>query len=263
MFPVDNEYTREKIVKKFIYELNRPENRRKKAKYVRDIFDSVSPAYDRMNTIMSLGMHGYWRKNSIKLLEISSGERVLDVCCGTADFAIDISRKVGPKGRVVATDFSEGMLSIGIDKIRADPLCNGNISPGRADTMHLPFKSESFDVVTVAYGMRNLANLETGLAEIFRVLRKGGRYGCLDLATPTMPGYSNLYHFYFFRMVPYVGKLVSGSKDPYAYLPNSLRTFIKPDDLKALMEKVGFCKVRYKKYAAGAVALHIGEKPKH
>lgn len=247
-------------MKKFIYELNRPENRERKAKYVQEIFDSVSPAYDRMNTIMSLGLHKFWRKYSIKLLKIASGERVLDGCCGTADFAIDISQKVGPRGRVIASDFSEGMLMKGVEKIRANPLCNGNILPTRADTMRLPFKDESFDVVTVAYGMRNLANLETGLEEILRVLKKGGRYGCLDLGTPTMPGYSNLYHFYFFQMVPYIGKLVSGSPDPYAYLPNSLRTFLLPEELKTLMEKVGFKNVSYKKFAGGAVAFHIGEK---
>jgi demethylmenaquinone methyltransferase/2-methoxy-6-polyprenyl-1,4-benzoquinol methylase len=248
-------------VKKFIYELNRPENREQKAKYVQEIFDSAAPAYDLMNTVISFGMHKFWRKYSIKLLKITSGEKVLDGCCGTADFAMDLSQKVGPKGKVIATDFSEGMLLKGVEKIRANPLCNGNILPSRADTMRLPFKSESFDAVTVAYGMRNLGNLETGLEEILRVLKKGGRYGCLDLATPTIKGYSNLYHFYFFQMVPYMGKLISGNKDPYAYLPNSLRTFLRPDDLKALMEKVGFAKVRYKKFAGGAVAFHIGEKP--
>jgi demethylmenaquinone methyltransferase/2-methoxy-6-polyprenyl-1,4-benzoquinol methylase len=173
---------------------------------------------------------------------------------------MEMAKMVGPGGKVVATDFSEQMLLRGVEKIRSDPSVNGNIKPARADTMSLPFKNDSFNVVTVAYGMRNLGNLKKGLEEILRVLKTGGRFGCLDLATPVLPVYSHLYHFYFFKMVPLIGKLVSRNKDPYAYLPESLRTFLEQEELKALMEEVGFVNVRYRNFAGGAVALHIGEK---
>jgi demethylmenaquinone methyltransferase/2-methoxy-6-polyprenyl-1,4-benzoquinol methylase len=247
-------------VRKFVYELNQAENHKQKAKYVEKIFDSAAPVYDLMNTVISLGLHKIWRKHSIEMLKISPGDRILDGCCGTADFAMEMVKKVGPTGKVFATDFSEQMLLKGVEKIRLSPSVNGNIKPARADTMHLPFKSNSFNAVTVAYGMRNLGNLENGLREIKRVLKKGGRFGCLDLATPVIPVYSHVYHFYFFKMVPLIGKLVSRNKDPYAYLPESLRTFLRQEDMKALMEEVGFVNVRYRNFAGGAVAFHIGEK---
>lgn len=247
-------------MKEFVYELNRAENHKQKAKYVETIFDSAAPVYDLMNKVISLGMHKLWLNDSINMLNISPGDTILDGCCGTADVAMELAKKVGPTGKVFASDFSEGMLLKGVEKISRDPSVNGNIRTARADTMYLPFKSDSFDAVTVAYGIRNLGNIEKGLREIRRVLKKGGRFGCLDLATPNIPVYSHLYHFYFFKMVPLIGKLVAGNRDPYAYLPESLRTFLVQEELKAKMEEVGFVNVRYKNFAGGAVAFHIGEK---
>jgi demethylmenaquinone methyltransferase/2-methoxy-6-polyprenyl-1,4-benzoquinol methylase len=247
-------------VRESIYELNKPENRKQKEKYVKDTFNSISSVYDRMNGLMSFGMHIYWRKYAVDELRIGPGERVLDGCCGTADFALESARKVGEKGRVVATDFSEGMLREGAEKIRKGVLSRKNTSPALADTMYLPFQSDCFDAVTVGCGIRNLSNLRQGLEEIHRVLKNGGRFGCLDLGRPTIPIYSSLYYLYFFKLVPLMGKLVFGDEEPYAYLPNSLKTFPKQEDLKAMIQEAGFKNVRYKNLAGGAMALHIGEK---
>ena len=247
-------------MEKFIYELNRPENRKKKEKYVRNIFDSISPVYDKMDSFLSFGLDKLWLRTAVKRLKISSGERVLDGCCGTGEFAIASADKVGPKGKVVATDFSGGMLLQGVEKIKANPGLNGNISHAMADTMCIPFQDESFDAVTVSYGIRNLSNIDQGLKEIWRVLKKGGRFGCLDLAAPKIPVYSTLYQVYFFKIVPYIGKFVASKMEPYSYLPHSLRTFPNRERLKAMMEKAGFRNVRYNDMAGGAIALHIGEK---
>ena len=247
-------------MKEFIKELNQPENRYQKEKYVKETFDSISDVYDLMNSLMSFGFHRFWRKYAVRELNISSGERVLDGCCGTADFAIESANKVGPKGKVIATDFSQNMLFEGVAKIRANNYTAVNTSLAAADTMYLPFKDESFDAVTVGCGIRNLSVLEQGLEEILRVLKKGGRFGCLDLGRPNIPIYSSLYYYYFFKIVPYMGKLVFGDKEPYKYLPNSLTTFPKQEDLKNMMLEAGFKGVRYKNLAGGAMALHIGEK---
>lgn len=247
-------------MKDFIYKLNRPENQDDKKEYVRNTFDSISPFYDLMNGLMSFGSHQYWPKYVVRKLKISSGERVLDVCCGTGDLARAVAAKVGREGKVFASDFSKGMLFKGAAKNRANSRNGNNILPATADTQELPFRSESFDAVTVAYGMRNLANLEQGLDEIYRVLKNGGRFGCLDLATPTIPIYSHLYHFYFFKVVPNMGKLVFGDKEPFSYLPNSVLTFPKQKEFKALMMKVGFRNTRYRNLAGETMVLHTGEK---
>jgi demethylmenaquinone methyltransferase/2-methoxy-6-polyprenyl-1,4-benzoquinol methylase len=214
---------------------------------VRDMFDRIAPVYDLMNRAMSLGLDVRWRRMTARGA-VRPGDRVLDVCCGTGDLAL-AGREAG--GDVTGLDFSERMLARARRKSDA-------IEWVRGDATALPFSDEAFDAVTVGFGVRNLEDMESGLRELARVLRPGGRLGCLEITRPRgilRP----FFRLWFDGFVPLAGKVLPGGS-AYTYLPASVRRFPGPEDLGAAMERAGFSSVRWKLLGGGIVALHSAEK---
>ena len=215
------------------------------AEGVRTMFDRIAPVYDAMNHVMTAGLDRRWRRVAAEAV-VRSGDRVLDACCGTGDFALADARA---GGRVTGLDFSERMLERARAKSSAVEWVQG-------DALALPFEDGSFDAATVGFGVRNLESLEGGLAELRRVLRPGGRLGVLEITQPR-GALAPFFRLWFERGVPLVGRVVSGSS-AYTYLPASVRRFPGPDELAGLLRKAGFGEVRYRLFARGIVALHLG-----
>jgi demethylmenaquinone methyltransferase/2-methoxy-6-polyprenyl-1,4-benzoquinol methylase len=207
------------------------------------MFDRIAPVYDAMNRLMTAGLDGRWRRETAAAV-VSPGDRVLDACCGTGDLALACLRA---GGRVTGLDFSERMLERARRK-------SGEISWVRGDALALPFEDGLFDAATVGFGVRNLADLEGGLAELRRVLRPGGRLGVLEITRPRGL-LAPFYRVWFDGVVPLLGKLLPGGS-AYTYLPASVRRFPGPEDLAALLRAAGFEDVRYRLFAGGIVALH-------
>ncbi|MBI5788077.1 MAG: bifunctional demethylmenaquinone methyltransferase/2-methoxy-6-polyprenyl-1,4-benzoquinol methylase UbiE [Candidatus Schekmanbacteria bacterium] len=249
-----------KGLKEKIEEINRPENRKEKERYVRSLFDGIAPKYDLMNSIMSIGLHNRWRDSAIRKMGVFPGAYVLDCCCGTADFALAAAKSAGAKGRVLAFDFSTEMLVLAKVKIKEQAFEN-IIRPHQADALKIPVADNSFDFATVGWGIRNLSDMKKGLSEIFRALKPGGKFACLDLGRPVIPVYAQVFYLSFFYLVPKIGKYVAGNEEAYAYLPTSLHTFPKQKELQKMMEDVGFIKTDYTNLLAGAMAIHYGQKP--
>ena len=215
------------------------------AEGVRTMFDRIAPVYDAMNHLMTAGLDRRWRRVTAEAV-VSPGDRVLDACCGTGDLAVACVRA---GGRVTGLDFSERML----ERARAK---SGAVEWVQGDALALPFEDGSFDAATVGFGVRNLEGLERGLAELGRVLRPGGRLGVLEITRPRGT-LAPFYRLWFERGVPVVGRVVSGSS-AYTYLPASVRRFPGPEELAGLLREAGFGEVRYRLFARGIVALHVG-----
>jgi len=209
------------------------------------MFDRIAPVYDAMNHLMTAGLDRRWRRVTAEAV-VRPGDRVLDACCGTGDLALACARA---GGRVTGLDFSERMLERARSKSSAVEWIQG-------DALALPFEDGSFDAATVGFGVRNLESLERGLAELRRVLRPGGRLGVLEITRP-QGALAPFYRLWFERGVPVVGRVVSGSS-AYTYLPASVRRFPGPEDLAGLLREAGFGEVRYRLFARGIVALHLG-----
>lgn len=212
---------------------------------VRSMFDRISPVYDAMNRTMTLGLDQRWRRATVAAV-VRPGDRVLDACCGTGDLAVAASR-VG--ARVTGLDFSEQMLERARRK-------SSEVEWVQGDALALAFEDGSFDAATVGFGVRNLADLERGLAELRRVLRPGGRVAILEITRPRGL-LAPFYRLWFDGLVPLLGKLLPGGS-AYTYLPASVRRFPAPEELAALLRAAGFEDVRWKTFAGGIVALHIG-----
>ena len=212
---------------------------------VRTMFDRIAPVYDLMNRVMTAGLDQRWRRLTVRLV-VSKGDRVLDACCGTGDLAV-AAQKAGAD--VVGLDFSEPMLE---RARRKDPALEWI----RADLLELPFEDACFDAATVGFGVRNVADLERGLAELHRVLKPGGRVGILEITRPRGP-LKLFYRLWFDALIPLAGKILPGGK-AYTYLPASVRRFPGPDELAGLMRVQGFGDVTYRRLGGGIVALHIG-----
>jgi demethylmenaquinone methyltransferase / 2-methoxy-6-polyprenyl-1,4-benzoquinol methylase len=219
------------------------------------MFDRIASRYDLMNSAMTAGLHHQWRRRAADRAELDLGDAALDVCCGTGDLAIELRRRVGPSGRVVGVDFSEPMLDLARAKAAAAGMAE--IEWESADALHLPQPDESFDAVAVGFGVRNLADLPRGLAEMTRVLRPGGRLVILEITQPQRPPLSWFYSLWFDRVVPRLGG-VAGDRDAYTYLPESVRSFPPPQALAALMDEAGLERVRYTVLAGGIIAIHSG-----
>ncbi len=221
---------------------------------VHAMFDRIAGRYDRMNTIMSAGLHKRWRERTADLASLDDGKIALDVCCGTGDFALALKRRVGHRGKVIATDFSLPMLEIAREKAISAGL---DIEFEQANTLDLPFESDYFDAISVGFGLRNLADLDRGLAEMTRVVKPGGRVVCLEITTPQKVPLKWFYSLWFDRIVPRFGKL-AGESDAYEYLPNSVRRFPGPEELAERMSSVGLDEVRHELLAGGIMAIHSG-----
>jgi demethylmenaquinone methyltransferase/2-methoxy-6-polyprenyl-1,4-benzoquinol methylase len=227
-----------------------------KAQHVRGVFDSVASRYDVMNDLMSLGLHRAWKAYTVAVAAIRDGDKVLDIAAGTGDLARAFAKRVGSGGMVVLTDINEAMLRRGRDRM----LDAGLVLPSAlCDGEALPFAAGSFDVVSVAFGLRNMTHKEVALAEMQRVLRPGGRLLVLEFSKVAAP-LEKAYNWYSFNVLPRIGKLVTGDGDSYRYLAESIRMHPDQQALKALMKDAGFGHVDVHNLAAGVVALHVGIK---
>ena len=227
-----------------------------KAQHVGGVFDSVAGKYDLMNDLMSAGLHRWWKRFTVAQSGLRQGSRALDVAGGTADLALQFARRVGTKGQVVLSDINPAMLALGRDRM----LDAGIIAPAvQCDAEHLPFSSDYFDCVSVAFGLRNMTRKERALAEMLRVLRTGGRLLVLEFSRVWKP-LQPLYDAYSFKALPLLGKLIANDSDSYRYLAESIRVHPDQEQLKTMMEHAGFERVEYFNLSAGVVALHCGYK---
>jgi demethylmenaquinone methyltransferase/2-methoxy-6-polyprenyl-1,4-benzoquinol methylase len=232
---------------------------REAAAWVRGMFARVARRYDLANHLLSFNIDRLWRARTVRrvrpILE-RPGARVLDICCGTGDLTLALARECGTS--VLGSDFCHPMLVAARDKVerrraRADLF--------EADALRLPLRDASLDLVTVAFGFRNLANYRAGLAEMRRVLGPGGMAAILEFSEPPNAVFAALYHFYSRRILPLIGGVLSGSRDAYTYLPESVRKFPPAEELAEEMRRAGFAEVRYERFTGGIVALHLGVTP--
>jgi len=220
---------------------------------VRAMFDRITPAYDRMNRLMSLGMDGSWRSLAVRASGVAPGDAALDVCCGTGDLAIELLDAVSTRGRVVGLDFSQAMLDAARRK-------SSQVEWIRGDALALPFADGEFTAATIGFGMRNLSDPLRGFAELGRVVRPGGRVVCLELTPP--PAWAAPFaRLWTDRAVPLLGRLIARETDAYRYLPASVHRFPPAEELAAVMSRAGLRRVRFRRLSGGAVALHVGTVP--
>jgi len=227
-----------------------------KAKHVRGVFDSVAPKYDLMNDLMSMGMHRAWKAFTVQVANLHEGDQVLDIAGGTGDLSMAFSKKVGKTGCVVHTDINEAMLRTGRNRL----IDAGIALPTMVcDAEKLPFPNNHFDVVSVAFGLRNMTHKDVALAEMNRVLKPGGKLLVLEFSK-VAPPLEKIYDWYSFNILPKLGQLVAGDDASYRYLAESIRMHPGQEELKTLMKNNGFGHVDYHNMSAGLVALHVGIK---
>ena len=227
-----------------------------KARRVRGVFDSVAPKYDVMNDLMSMGLHRAWKAYTVMVANVKEGQQVLDIAGGTGDLAMAFAPKVGINGRVVHTDINEAMLGEGRNRL----LDAGVSLPTLVcDAEHLPFADDGFDVVTVAFGLRNMTHKDAALREMNRVLKPGGKLLVLEFSRVAKP-LEKIYDWYSFKILPKIGKLVANDDASYQYLAESIRMHPDQETLKSLMKNTGFGHVDYHNLSGGVVALHVGIK---
>jgi demethylmenaquinone methyltransferase / 2-methoxy-6-polyprenyl-1,4-benzoquinol methylase len=227
-----------------------------KAQKVRSMFAEIAPRYDFLNHALSLNVDKRWRRAVIKKVRDRlnhADARALDLCCGTADLSLEL----GEISNTLGIDFCRPMLELGLKKVRAARL---PITLVEGDALRVPVADSVFDVVTMAFGLRNLESVEGGLTEIHRLLKRGGRAAILEFSRPRMPIFRGLFQFYFMRVLPRVGKAISGSEFAYQYLPESVQSFPDQERLASMMRAVGFSGVSYYNLFGGVAALHVGDK---
>jgi len=230
-----------------------------KQQRVRAVFDSVASRYDLMNDLMSMGIHRLWKRRAIELAGVRRGQRVLDLAAGTGDLAEKFSKIVGPDGEVVMTDINEAMLSEGRSRL-VNAGVVGNMDYALANAERLPFAGNSFDCVTIAFGLRNVTHKQFALNEMFRVLRPGGRALVLEFSHPVSQPLSRAYDLYSFTMLPLMGRVVAGDADSYRYLAESIRMHPDQETLLSMMEQAGLERCSYVNLTGGIVAIHRGYK---
>jgi demethylmenaquinone methyltransferase / 2-methoxy-6-polyprenyl-1,4-benzoquinol methylase len=225
---------------------------------VRDMFDRIARPYDTMNRVMTAGLDRRWRALAADATGVGSGASVLDACCGTGDLTLELARRVGHSGEVVGVDFSPRMLERA--RVKLDRAGFSRVRLLEADALALPLPDDRVAAATVAFGVRNLADLDRGFRELKRVVRPGGRIVCLEITTPESGALAGFYRVWFDRLVPTVGRVVDRRGDSaYTYLPASVRRFPPPVELGHVMQLAGLAHVRYTLLAGGIVALHVGE----
>ena len=225
---------------------------------VEEMFDHISHRYDFLNHLLSLNIDKIWRHKAIRLLQPYQPKKILDIATGTGDFAI-AAKKLNPD-KVTGIDLSEGMLNIGRKKLKRKGL-GKLIELYKADSENLPFDDNSFDAAIVAFGVRNFENLEKGLTEIFRVLKPGGIFVVLEFSQPRKTPFRQLYFFYFIRILPFLGRMVSKDSQAYTYLPESVREFPDGGAFTSIMEKTGFKNCQWLPQTFGIASIYKGQKP--
>ena len=224
---------------------------------VRGMFDRIAGVYDLMNSAMTAGLHHGWRERAADRAELAAGDAALDLCCGTGDLALELRKRVGPRGRVVGADFSERMLELANEKAAERGL--EDVTFEWADALELPYSDASFDAVTIGFGARNLADLDRGVREMARVLRPGGRLVILEITQPQRPPLSTFFSVWFDRLVPLLGRF-AGDAAAYSYLPESVLSFPPPAGLAEVMDAAGLEGIRYTVLAGGIIAIHSGTR---
>ena len=232
-----------------------------KARRVGRIFDSVAANYDLMNDLMSAGLHRLWKRAALTLAAVRPGQQVLDLAGGTGDLTAGLAAQVGPRGRVVLADINAAMLEVGRDRL-LDAGLAANVGWVQADAEQLPFPDHCFDLVTIAFGLRNVTDKERALAAMHRVLKPGGRLLVLEFSRPTHPLFARVYDQYSFQVLPRLGRLVAGDADSYRYLAESIRMHPGQEQLREMLAAAGFAASRYHNLTGGIVALHLGDKPR-
>jgi demethylmenaquinone methyltransferase/2-methoxy-6-polyprenyl-1,4-benzoquinol methylase len=227
-----------------------------KARRVRSVFDSVAPKYDVMNDLMSMGLHRAWKAYTVLVANVKEGQQVLDIAGGTGDLSLAFAPKVGATGRVVHTDINEAMLREGRNRLLDAGVCLPTLV---CDAEHLPFPDGHFDLVTVAFGLRNMTHKDAALREMNRVLKPGGKLLVLEFSKVARP-LEKIYDWYSFKVLPKIGKLVANDDASYQYLAESIRMHPSQEELKTLMRHSGFGHVDYHNMSGGVVALHVGIK---
>jgi len=229
-----------------------------KEQRVHGVFEKIYENYDQMNSVISFQQHIKWRNDTMKKMDVKNGAKALDVCCGTADWTIALAEAAGKDGEVVGLDFSKNMLKIGEEKLQARNLDQATLIHGNA--MELPFEDNSFDYVTIGFGLRNVPDYNQVLREMYRVLKPGGMAVCLETSQPTLPGFKQAYRLYFRFIMPMFGKLFAKSYDEYSWLQESAKDFPGMKELAKMFSEAGFINVEYKPYSGGVAAVHIGRK---
>ncbi|MCK7459744.1 bifunctional demethylmenaquinone methyltransferase/2-methoxy-6-polyprenyl-1,4-benzoquinol methylase UbiE [Idiomarina aminovorans] len=233
--------------------------RHQKKNLVADVFQSVAAKYDVMNDLMSFGVHRLWKRYTIDCSGVRRGMKVLDIAGGTGDLTAQFSRRVGKEGDVVLADINDAMLKVGRDKLR-DSGVVGNVRYVQADAEELPFDDNTFDVITIAFGLRNVTDKDKALRSMLRVLKPGGRVLILEFSKPVSAALNQVYDFYSFNILPKMGQAVANDAGSYQYLAESIRMHPDQETLKTMMTAAGYEKVDYQNMTGGVVALHRGYK---
>jgi demethylmenaquinone methyltransferase/2-methoxy-6-polyprenyl-1,4-benzoquinol methylase len=232
-----------------------------KSAYVRRMFDRIAGVYDLMNRVMTAGLDRRWRDFAARQIALEAGQRALDVGTGTGDLAIALARSSAPSARVVAVDFAPEMLERGRRKLTRLGL-EGRVEFQQGDGEHLDFPDATFDACCSAFVARNLTDVQRGFAEMLRVVKPGGRVVCLEMSHPRNLLFASLFHLYFDRIVPLLGRLIGRAFEAYSYLPTSVTTFPNAPHLQQIMEAAGWEDVRYYYRAGGVVAIHVATRPR-
>ena len=230
-----------------------------KTRLVGEVFRSVAPKYDLMNDLMSLGVHRLWKRHFVATSGVRPGHQVLDLAGGTGDIAALMAREVGDAGAVVLTDINPAMLAVGRERL-TDRGIVGRVRYALADAAALPFADGRFDLVTIAFGLRNVTDKDAALREIARVLKPGGQARVLEFSEVQAEWFRPIYDFHSFNVLPRLGKLFANDADSYQYLAESIRKHPPQDELKAMMDAAGFARARYRNLSGGIVAIHDGWK---
>ena len=230
-----------------------------KVNKVGEVFHSVANKYDIMNDLMSGGVHRLWKRYTINKSGARKGHQILDLAGGTGDLAAKFTRIVGPTGKVILSDINSSMLEQGRERLTNMGIA-GNIEYVEANAEALPFEDNQFDIVTMAFGLRNVTNKDNALKSIFRTIKPGGKLMVLEFSKPVVPGLNTIYDQYSFKVLPLVGKIVANDADSYRYLAESIRMHPDQETLKGMMQDAGFEKVSYHNMTGGIVALHTGYK---
>ena len=231
-----------------------------KAQRVADVFHSVADKYDLMNDLMSVGIHRVWKRITIEMSAVRAGHKVLDIAGGTGDLTAKFAARVGPEGTVVLADINDSMLRVGRDRLLDRGIVE-NVRFAQADAQHLPFPDNSFDLVSIAFGLRNVTDKDLALRSMLRVLKPGGRLLILEFSKPQNPLIEKLYDGYSFNLLPKLGQLFARDENSYRYLAESIRMHPDQQTLQSMLDSAGFVNTDYHNMSAGIVALHRGIKP--
>jgi demethylmenaquinone methyltransferase/2-methoxy-6-polyprenyl-1,4-benzoquinol methylase len=229
-----------------------------KEQRVHRTFEKISDKYDLMNSIISFQRHIAWRKKTMQLMNVKTGSKALDLCCGTADWTIALAKEVGPNGKVIGLDFSKNMLSVGRQKVDELKLTQIDLVHGNA--MELPFEDNTFDYVTIGFGLRNVPDYMQVLKEMHRVVKPGGKAVCLETSQPELPVIKQFYYIYFRHIMPLFGRVVAKSYEEYSWLQESAKDFPGMSKLTQMFKEAGFSSVDVKAHTFGVAATHIGYK---